>query len=325
MKDKMNLDFSFEKFLAPAKLNLFLKIKNKRTDGYHNLQSVFQLISLYDEISIRVRDDNKINFKNSNPLIPKEKDIAYKACILLLDKMSIGVDIEIKKNIPIGSGLGGGSSDAATILMAINRICHLGLSKTNLMQLGLELGADVPFFIFGKNAWVEGIGDQLYPISIPDFDYVVAVPNISIPTSSIFASFKLTNNANPLKIATLFDSICRSLKPRAVKRAFTIHSNVGFSPGFTAAIYFCFQIRTHLPSSMLSASPRFIRLNVLSSNHLRSSISLAASTSDLCRASSSLVRVRASRSITHSTLESDTRKTRRSPSINSSLQKSGHS
>ena len=206
MKDKMNLDFSFEKFLAPAKLNLFLKIKNKRTDGYHNLQSVFQLISLYDEISIRVRDDNKINFKNSNPLIPKEKDIAYKACILLLDKMSIGVDIEIKKNIPIGSGLGGGSSDAATILMAINRICHLGLSKTNLMQLGLELGADVPFFIFGENAWVEGIGDQLYPISIPDFDYVVAVPNISIPTSSIFASFKLTNNANPLKIATLFDS-----------------------------------------------------------------------------------------------------------------------
>ena len=206
MKDKINLDFSFEKFLAPAKLNLFLKIKDKRTDGYHNLQSVFQLISLYDEISIRVRDDDKINFKNSNPLIPKEKDIAYKACILLLDKMSIGVDVDIKKNIPIGSGLGGGSSDAATILMAINRLCRLGLSKKNLMQLGLELGADVPFFIFGENAWAEGIGDQLYPISIPDFDYVVAVPNISIPTSSIFASFKLTNNANPLKIASSFDS-----------------------------------------------------------------------------------------------------------------------
>ena len=206
MKDKINLDFSFEKFLAPAKLNLFLKIKDKRTDGYHGIQSVFQLISLYDEISIRVRSDDKINFKNSNPLIPKENDIAYKACILLLEKMSIGVDVDIKKNIPIGSGLGGGSSDAATILMAINKICQLGLSKEKLMQLGLELGADVPFFIFGENAWVEGIGDQLSPISIPEFDYVVAVPNISIPTSSIFGSFKLTNNTNPLKIASSFNS-----------------------------------------------------------------------------------------------------------------------
>jgi|TARA_B110000971_G_scaffold209486_1_gene235676 4-diphosphocytidyl-2-C-methyl-D-erythritol kinase len=206
MNDEINLDFSFEKFLAPAKLNLFLKIKDKKKDGYHNLQSVFQLISLYDEISIKVRNDNKINFKNSNPLISKEKDIAYKACILILDRISIGIDIDIKKNIPIGSGLGGGSSDAATILMAINKICQLGLSKEKLMQLGLELGADVPFFIFGENAWVEGIGDQLSPISIPEFDYVVAVPNISIPTSSIFGSFKLTNNTNPLKIASSFNS-----------------------------------------------------------------------------------------------------------------------
>jgi len=206
MKGKINLDFLFTKFLAPAKLNLFLRIKNKRADGYHNLQSVFQFISLYDEISIRIRDDNKINFKNSNSLISKENDIAYKACVLLLDKMSIGVDVDIKKNIPVGSGLGGGSSDAATILMALNKICHIGLSKDKLMQLGLKLGADVPFFIFGENAWVEGIGDQLHPISIPEFDYVVAVPNISIPTSSIFASFKLTNNVNPLKIASSFDS-----------------------------------------------------------------------------------------------------------------------
>ena len=206
MKYNIRSDLSFAKFLAPAKLNLFLRIKNKRTDGYHNLQSVFQLIGLYDEISIRVRDDNKINIKNSCSSISKQNDIAYKACSLLLNKTSIGVDVEIKKNIPIGAGLGGGSSDAATILMAINRICRLGLSKEKLMQLGLKLGADVPFFIFGKNAWVEGIGDQLHPISIPEFNFVVAVPNISISTSSIFASFKLTNNANPLKIATSFDS-----------------------------------------------------------------------------------------------------------------------
>jgi 4-diphosphocytidyl-2-C-methyl-D-erythritol kinase len=206
MKVNINSELPFSKFLAPAKLNLFLKIINKRVDGYHDLQSVFQLISLYDEISIRVRDDDKINIQNSSPLISKTNDIADRACRLILEKKSIGVDVEIKKNIPVGAGLGGGSSDAATILMAINRVCQLGLTKDKLMQLGLKLGADVPFFIFGENAWVGGIGDKLHPIYIEEYDYVVAVPNISILTSSIFASFKLTNNVNPLKIASTFDS-----------------------------------------------------------------------------------------------------------------------
>jgi 4-diphosphocytidyl-2-C-methyl-D-erythritol kinase len=205
MKANINLDLPFTKFLAPAKLNLFLKIKDKRVDGYHNLQSVFQFVNLYDEIFIRIRDDNQINIKNSNPLISKENDIVYKACKLLLDKTPIGVDIEIIKKIPIGAGLGGGSSDAATTLMALNKICHLGLSKHKLMQIGIKLGADVPFFIFGENAWVEGIGDQLFPISIPEFHYVVAVPDIAISTGSIFTSFKLTKNVNPLKIASSFD------------------------------------------------------------------------------------------------------------------------
>tara|TARA_B110000196_G_C21036247_1_gene610097 strand:- start:513 stop:908 length:396 start_codon:yes stop_codon:yes gene_type:complete len=131
MKTYLNLDIPFTKFLAPAKLNLFLKIINKRADGYHNLQSVFQFISLYDEIYIRIRDDNKINVKNSNPLISEENDIVFKACNLLLDQSTIGVDVKIKKNIPVGAGLGGGSSDAATALMAINKICRLGLSKKN--------------------------------------------------------------------------------------------------------------------------------------------------------------------------------------------------
>jgi len=198
---------TFSKFLAPAKINLFLKVKNKRPDGYHNLQSVFQFISLYDEILIRVRNDSQINIKNSSPFVSNKNDIAYKACKLILTGRDIGVDIEIKKNIPIGSGLGGGSSDAATVLMALNQLCRLGLSKNKLMELGLKLGADVPFFIFGENAWAEGIGEVLYPIAIPEFDYIVAVPNISISTSLIFASFELTNHTNPLKIATSFNSI----------------------------------------------------------------------------------------------------------------------
>jgi len=233
----INSSLPFNKFLAPAKLNLFLKILNRRPDGYHNLQSVFQLISLYDEISIRLRDDNKINIENSSALISKKNDIAYKACSLILDRTSIGVDIKIKKNIPVGAGLGGGSSDAATILMAINRICQLGLSKDKLMQLGLKLGADVPFFIFGENAWVGGIGDELHPISIPEFDFVVAVPNISISTSSIFASFKLTNNVNPLKIASSFDSkklgfIDNDLESLVIKKFLTMSALMDWMKNF---------------------------------------------------------------------------------------------
>ncbi len=207
MKIDRRSNDTFSKFLAPAKINLFLKVKNKRPDGYHNLQSVFQFISLYDEILIRVRNDSQINIKNSSPFVSNKNDIAYKACKLILTGRDIGVDIEIKKNIPIGSGLGGGSSDAATVLMALNQLCRLGLSKKKLMELGLKLGADVPFFIFGENAWAEGIGEVLYPIAIPEFDYIVAVPNISISTSLIFASFELTNHTNPLKIATSFNSI----------------------------------------------------------------------------------------------------------------------
>ncbi|NQW35068.1 MAG: 4-(cytidine 5'-diphospho)-2-C-methyl-D-erythritol kinase, partial [Methylophilales bacterium] len=207
MKIDRRSNDTFSKFLAPAKINLFLKVKNKRPDGYHNLQSVFQFISLYDEILIRVRNDSQINIKNSSPFVSNKNDIAYKACKLILTGRDIGVDIEIKKNIPIGSGLGGGSSDAATVLMALNQLCRLGLSKKKLMELGLKLGADVPFFIFGENAWAESIGEVLYPIAIPEFDYIVAVPNISISTSLIFASFELTNYTNPLKIASSFNSI----------------------------------------------------------------------------------------------------------------------
>ena len=237
MKVNINSELPFSKFLAPAKLNLFLKIINKRVDGYHDLQSVFQLISLYDEISIRVRDDDKINIQNSSPLISKTNDIADRACRLILEKKSIGVDVEIKKNIPVGAGLGGGSSDAATILMAINRVCQLGLTKDKLMQLGLKLGADVPFFIFGENAWVGGIGDKLHPIYIEEYDYEVTDPNISILTSSIFASFKLTNNVNPLKIASSFDSkkhgfIDNDLESLVIKKFLTMSALMDWMKNF---------------------------------------------------------------------------------------------
>ena len=195
----------YTKYLAPAKLNLFLKIINKRSDGYHNLQSIFQNISLYDEIYIKLRNDGKINLQNTAVPILKELDLGYKAAKILLADTKIGADIVIDKNIPVGSGLGGGSSDAATILMALNSLGSINFKKNKLMRLGLKLGADVPFFIFGKNAWVEGVGEKLSPVEAPESTFFICVPDLSISTQSIFNSFELTKPSIPLKIATYFD------------------------------------------------------------------------------------------------------------------------
>ena len=207
MKNQTMLEKNgYIKYLAPAKLNLFLKIINKRSDGYHNLQSIFQNISLYDEIYIKLRNDGKINFQNTAVPILKELDLGYKAAKILLADTKIGADIVIDKNIPVGSGLGGGSSDAATILMALNSLGSINFKKNKLMKLGLKLGADVPFFIFGKNAWVEGIGEKLSSVDIPASTFFICTPDLSISTQSIFNSFELTKPTIPLKIATYFDT-----------------------------------------------------------------------------------------------------------------------
>ena len=194
----------YEEFKAPAKINLFLKIIAKRNDGFHKLQSVFQLIDLYDYIYIRTRSDSQINFINESNKIDNQDDIGLKAAQLILKDKNIGVDIYIKKNIPIGAGLGGGSSDAATILMGINKLANINLSKKELMALGLGLGADVPFFIFGENAWVEGIGECLSKFIIPNSTYYLCYPNFSISTESIFKSFKLTKVPITLKMTSYF-------------------------------------------------------------------------------------------------------------------------
>ena len=208
----------YTKYLAPAKLNLFLKIISKRSDGYHNLQSIFQNIDLYDEIYIRLREDGKINIDNTVVLGPKELDLGYKAAKILLEGTEFGVDIIINKKIPIGSGLGGGSSNAATILMVLNSICSLNFKKNKLMELGLKLGADVPFFIFGNNAWVEGVGDKLKPISIPEATFFICIPDLSISTQSIFNSFELTKASIPLKIPTYFDAESYNLATNDLER-----------------------------------------------------------------------------------------------------------
>ena len=202
------IEAGYSKFSAPAKLNLFLKIINKRKNGYHNLQSIFQLIDLQDEVFIKIRyEDTQININNSSLLIKPENDIAFKAAQLMLLDRQLGADIIINKRIPIGAGLGGGSSNAATVIMAINKLAKFNFSNTELIKSSLRLGADIPFFIHGKNAWVEGVGELLYDIKISNYIYIVMLPNLSINTKKIFNGFKLTNTSIPLKIASSYSAV----------------------------------------------------------------------------------------------------------------------
>jgi 4-diphosphocytidyl-2-C-methyl-D-erythritol kinase len=225
MKNKQALiKNGYLKFSSPAKLNLFLKIINKKNDGYHNLQSIFQLINLQDDIYIKIRyQDSQINVSNSSLLIKPENDLAFKAAHLMLSNQKLGADIFINKEIPIGAGLGGGSSNAATVMMAINKLAKLNISKAALIKSSLKLGADIPFFINGKNSWVEGVGEILYDIKIPNFSYILVVPNLSINTKTIFNGFELTNSVIPLKIASSYkaaehDLIKNDLQDTVIKK-----------------------------------------------------------------------------------------------------------
>ena len=189
----------FQSFLAPAKINLFLHITGQRADGYHLLQTVFRLLDLYDTIQLKPTKDGVIKRVNDVDGVPAEHDLCIRAAKLLQQHThcQLGAEILVEKRIPTGGGLGGGSSDAATVLLALNRLWQLNLSRKELMFLGLKLGADVPFFIFGKNAWAEGIGEQLEAINLCDAYYVVLNPNIHVSTAQIFANKQLTKNTIP--------------------------------------------------------------------------------------------------------------------------------
>ena len=181
---------------SPAKLNLFLHIVGRRDDGYHLLQSVFQLIDWCDTIHLKRISENQVRRVNPIPGVPPEQDLVFRAANLLKDfcKLDAGVEISLQKEIPMGAGMGGGSSDAATTLIGLNTLWNLNLSKETLCALGLKLGADVPFFIFGQNAFVEGIGEKIQAISLPTPDFLVIFPNQGIPTASIFQDLELTRD-----------------------------------------------------------------------------------------------------------------------------------
>lgn len=173
---------------APAKLNLFLHVVGRRADGYHLLQTLFRLIDFGDTLHFTLREDGEVYRLTELEGVPSEQDLCVRAARLLQQETGCkwGVDIAVEKHIPMGGGLGGGSSDAATTLLALNDMWDLNLPRARLMQLGLALGADVPFFIFGENAYAEGVGEQLQPVTLPDAWYVLLFPPVQVATAQIF-------------------------------------------------------------------------------------------------------------------------------------------
>ena len=190
-------------YLAPAKINLFLHITSKRADGYHNLQTIFQLLDYGDEITFSLRNDGEIKRIYGNEAIPADKDLILRSANTLkkYSKTVSGVDIGVIKKIPSGGGLGGGSSNAATVLIALNDLWNLKLPKSELFDIGQTLGADVPVFVNGHSAWAEGKGDILTPINLPRFFYLVVSINKHISTQEIFTHKALTMSPVQRKIS----------------------------------------------------------------------------------------------------------------------------
>jgi 4-diphosphocytidyl-2-C-methyl-D-erythritol kinase len=196
-------------FPAPGKLNLFLHVLGRRADGYHLLQTVYRLIGHGDRVGIALRADAQIHRRDPLPGVPVEQDLCVRAARLLQERCGTrqGAELALEKNLPIGGGLGGGSSDAATTLIVLNRLWHAGLSRAELQSLAAQLGADVPFFVFGENALGEGIGEQLTALALPPAWYLVLVPPTALSTAEVFSDNALTRNTKPLKIPPFFSGL----------------------------------------------------------------------------------------------------------------------
>ena len=192
---------------APAKLNLFLHITGKRADGYHLLQTLFVFLDFADAITLRVRADGAITRPAGAEGVAEDDDLTVRAARLLqqVTGCRLGAEISVVKNIPMGGGLGGGSSDAATVLQGLNQLWQCNLSGDELAELGLRLGADVPVFVRGHAAWAEGVGEQLTPVEIPSVWYVVIHPNVHVPTAELFSAPDLTRDCPPITLAAFHE------------------------------------------------------------------------------------------------------------------------
>ena len=188
---------------APAKLNLFLHITGRRADGYHRLQTLFQFLDHGDTLHFTPRDDNQIRLLTDLPGVNPDDNLIVRAAKRLqqVSGTSLGAEIRLDKRLPMGGGLGGGSSDAATTLLGLNHLWQAGLSEDRLAELGLELGADVPVFVRGRAAWAEGVGEQLTPVEVDEPWYLVVVPTCQVSTAEIFSDQRLTRDTPPITLA----------------------------------------------------------------------------------------------------------------------------
>ena len=201
---------------APAKLNLFLHVVGRRADGYHLLQTAFRFIDYGDDLTFAPRTDGLVRRVSALPGVEEAQDLSVRAARLLQKETgcAAGVDIGIVKRLPMGGGLGGGSSDAATTLIALNRLWKTGVSRERLQQLGLTLGADVPVFVFGQSAFAEGVGERLQALRLPPAWYLVLVPELAVSTAEIFSAAELTRNTNAITIAPFSVGLARNIPGR---------------------------------------------------------------------------------------------------------------
>ncbi len=207
---------------APAKLNLFLHVLGRRADGFHRLQTVFQFLDYGDELAFRVTEDGRIVRANVIADLPPEQDLCVRAARLLQSCAGVraGVEITLVKRLPVGGGLGGGSSDAATTLLALNELWGLRWGRETLARLGLALGADVPVFVHGRAAWAEGVGEVLTPIELPEPWYVVFAPLAHVSTAAVFADPDLTRSHPPITIRDFREGRVRNDLEVVVRRRY---------------------------------------------------------------------------------------------------------
>jgi 4-diphosphocytidyl-2-C-methyl-D-erythritol kinase len=242
--------YPWTRWPAPAKLNLFLHVTGRRADGYHALQTVFRILDWGDQLRLRVRDDGLIVRQGASaPGVGEADDLAVRAAKILQSAAKIpkGAEIVVEKSIPAGGGFGGGSSDAATVLVALNALWDLKLDLGQLAGLGLQLGADVPVFVLGRNAWAEGVGERLTPIDLPPAWYLLVDPGIHVPTAGLFQAPELTRDSPPATISDFvsgtvlgnaFEPVLRRREP-AIDAVFDVLAQVG-RPRLTGTGSGCF-------------------------------------------------------------------------------------
>ena len=222
--------------LSPAKLNLFLHVTGRRANGYHDLQTLFQLLDWGDTLRFTISDRPGVRIRSGFDTVAADDNLITRAA-RLLDRPEFGVDIEVDKRIPMGGGMGGGSSNAATTLVALNTLWGLHLAPSKLAELGLQLGADVPVFISGHTAWAEGVGEILQPLTLPERWYIILAPDSHVSTAEIFNDQQLTRDTAPITMSAFFAGQIRNDLQAVVERRYpAVHNALIWLNKFSPAI-----------------------------------------------------------------------------------------